>query len=267
MLMNEANIIMALSEAGKQPPVVKASATKIYACPECGALLTTETELGPEDEVECPDCGAVVVPNPAGTYDNIDEYGETDDDGDLDEAMVKARSVVRNGKKVRLKAHKKRKVTAKQKAALKKNLKKARRKANTGSAKTKRKKSMKVARKLNSNYFLDSQAVAEALQTVFDDLYQSGKVEEAITLESIDYGTYNKDRGTIKLGATLSDNYETAQESFTIKNYDNGDFEIESPVFENLDLSIEGKGSFVGHMYRLESMNISGMIEEAYIFD
>jgi hypothetical protein len=71
-----------------------------------------------------------------------EEDDEDDDEDDQDETMVKAHTVMQDGKKVKIGAHVKHKMSSKQKAALAKN----RKLAGKGSAKIKRMKSLNKGR-------------------------------------------------------------------------------------------------------------------------
>lgn len=268
--MNESKIIIALNEAKKTTNEEatpagettlggprKGGMNYLYQCPECGELFYVDTaDLG-NDPVVCPECGATVNPQFIGTLYDESKKCESDceddkEDDDTNEAtrMVAARTVVHNGKKVRIKAHKSKKLTGKALAARRKALKKARRKAHTGTANRARAKSMKKVAAMRDNLDIDENAVMGMLNGMIDDVFEHCSEYEPFQVTELTSATYDKSSDKLTLEATVRYN-DTAE--------DDAQFVIEGFKSENLTIS-ESTGIFdldglsmTGHGYLSES--------------
>lgn len=258
MLMNESQIIMALNEAKKKDEG-EVIGEPVYSCPDCGAMFTidgTIDEDNKDDVVKCPECGDVVHPKL-----------ESDDGSDLgddeDEAMImhKAKTVVRNGKKMKIKAHRSKKLTGKALAARRKALKKARRKANTGAAKHKRAKSMKKRSSmgLNSSYHFDENVAMDMLNGVLDDITEADNNLQPINIKSVNSATYNAADDTIYVDTTVTNCDEDDTATFEISGFKSGNLVVTEPeMFEGLDIAITGKGYFTGNEAVIDEMSVVG---------
>jgi DNA-directed RNA polymerase subunit RPC12/RpoP len=307
MKMNESSIINALYEARKTAneeatPAGDAAVggpknggMNIYCqCPECKEIFAIDANEGYEegDLVECPYCGAEVDPdfidtlydesknecddksaksegcNESAKSEGCDDPDDKKDD-DTDEAVktVKAHTEYHGGKKVKIKAHKVKKLKGKALMARRKAIKKAQRKAHTGTADKKRSRSMRK-RSAQESMSIDDNILKEMINNIVSDVIST--CNESLNrnycpfeVTNLSNATYNESTDTFKVDGTV--NYEddkVTEAQFVIEGLASGNFTMsESNGIFNCDgLTITGKSSIsdnnidISEMtYRLDS--------------
>lgn len=175
---------------------------------------------------------------------------ESEDEEDEEDEVTEARVRVSNGKVIRLRGKKRKKgykrvngkyvkMSAKEKRSRAKNLKKARRKANTSSAKRKRAKSMRRRGKMNASYSIDENLVVENINESIESFYDGLEDKYHVpTFENVSRVAVKGDNLIIE-GLVSYDDGASETVRFIIENFEEG----ESTVHQDLGSSIFGEGS------------------------
>lgn len=203
-----------------------------YECPDCGETFASDFGLV---ECVCPECDKIVRPLFLGEIEDVEEESE-----DMTEAVVK----VVGGKIVKLakqaKAGFKRvngkyvKMSQKEIRARKKSIKKAGKKAHTGTADVRRSKSLRKRQAVLSNMELETSEMVDVLNQAVSEVYQGHGILPVF--ESVDEVSISVDGSKLELDCSLVKNGVTESVLVSV-NIEDGI--VECSVFEGFEAVME----------------------------